>query len=168
MVVSGPGGPVRLAYKKLHTRRILTLFGEVTLTRVGYGAPGQSSIHPLDAELGLPARSYSYEICRRLVGSAVCGPFDEATSLVAEMTGLVVPKRSAERIVLEAAVDFEDSSSTRGGSQAQLSPKEIVVGAIDCKGIPMVKPEGADQRARRPTRRAGPSPAAPSRGHART
>jgi hypothetical protein len=39
IVVSGPDGPVRLAYKRLHTRSVLTLFGEVRVTRIGYGAP---------------------------------------------------------------------------------------------------------------------------------
>ena len=56
IVVSGPDGPVRLAYKRLHTRSVLTPFGEVRITRVGYGAPGREAIHPLDAELGLPER----------------------------------------------------------------------------------------------------------------
>lgn len=60
-------GPVRLSYKRRHTRPVLTLFGEVRITRVGYGAPGQQAIHPLDRELRLPGRIYSYECQRRLI-----------------------------------------------------------------------------------------------------
>ena len=91
IVVAGADGPVRLGYKKLHRRRILTLFGELNVTRLGYAAPGHRAIHPLDAELQLPGRTYSYEICRRLVRAAVCGPFDEAIRVIAEMTGLSIP-----------------------------------------------------------------------------
>ena len=47
---------------------------------MGYGAPGRQSIHPLDAELHLPARSYSYEVQRHLVRAVVCWPFDEAVA----------------------------------------------------------------------------------------
>ncbi len=106
LVIDGEEGPVRLGYRRQHTRRLLTVFGEVSVTRLGYGAPGHASVHPLDAQLALPGRTYSYEICRRLVRAAVVGPFDEATALIAEMTGVVVPKRSAETTVIEAASDL--------------------------------------------------------------
>jgi hypothetical protein len=137
LVLDGPGGPVRLGHKRVHTRGLATVFGQVSVTRVGYGARGRPSIHPLDAELALPARSYSYEICRRLVRGAVCGPFDEAIGFVAEMTRVAVPKRSAEQIVLEAAVDFEAFYAGRGRTNGKPLPAgQILVGAIDCKGIP--------------------------------
>jgi hypothetical protein len=114
---------------------------------MGYGAPGRPSIHPLDAELALPGRSYSYEISRRLVRCCVCGPFEEAVELVAETTGVKVPKRSAETIVKEAAADFD--SFYTGRSAAAIAEGEVLVGAIDGKGIPMVKPDGATKVTRR-------------------
>ena len=87
LVLDSPAGPVRLTHKRLHARRLLTIFGEVKLTRMGYGARGQPSIHPLDAQLCLPGRTYSYEICRRLTKAAICGPFAEAT--LGERTAMV-------------------------------------------------------------------------------
>jgi hypothetical protein len=106
--VSAPdGSPLLLTHKRLHTRRLITLFGAVSVTRMGYGCPGQTSVHPLDAELELPARTYSYEIQRRLVKAAVQGPFDEAFGFLWDTTGVGVPKRSAEQIIAEAAVDFD-------------------------------------------------------------
>ena len=93
--------PLRLAHKRLHSRPLVTLFGELRVTRMGYGAPGEEAVHPLDAELVLPARIWSYEYQRRLVKAVVCGPFDEAIALIAEITGTRIPKRSAEQIVQE-------------------------------------------------------------------
>lgn len=148
LVLEGTDGPVRLAYKRLHTRRILTLAGELAVTRMGYGAPGQDSLHPLDADLRLPGRSFSYEVQRHLARAAVCGPFDEAVHVVGELTGVTIPKRSAEQIVIDAAADV-DSFYERRGAAGPLAEREIVVGAIDCKGIPMVKPEPAQRVARR-------------------
>ncbi len=149
IVIGGGEGPVRLAYKRLHTRPVLTLFGEVRVCRMGYGAPGQEAIHPLDAELGLPGRIWSYECQRRLLRAVVCSPFDEAIAFVAEITGFEVPKRSAEQLVREAAVDFEAFYANRARAQVKPARGEILVGAIDCKGIPMVKPASAERVVRR-------------------
>jgi hypothetical protein len=149
VVVEDAEGRVRLSYRRVHTRRLLTIFGEVSITRLGYGAPGHASIHPLDAELQLPGRAYSYELSRRLVRAAVCGPFDEAVALIALMTGVVVPKRSAEVIVVDAAKDFDSFYAERPESCAKPADGEILVGAIDCKGIPMVKPRPAAKVVRR-------------------
>jgi len=126
-----------------HARPLLTLFGEVRITRIGYGAPGREAIHPLDAELRLPDRIYSYECQRRLMRVVICSPFDEAICLVAEMTGVSVPKRSAEQLVREAAVDFEAFYAQRVRADVKPARGEILIAAIDCKGIPMVKPERA-------------------------
>jgi hypothetical protein len=143
------GQPLRLAYKRLHTRSVLTLFGELRITRMGYGAPGHNALHPLDVELCLPERIYSYECQRRLIRGVICGPFDEAIALVSEMTGVSVPKRSAEQIVREAAVDFDAFYAERAQAAVKPGRGEILVGAIDCKGIPMVKPERAVRVIRR-------------------
>jgi hypothetical protein len=140
---------LRLAYKRVRSRRILTVFGAMKLTRTGYGAPGQRTVYPLDRELQLPARTYSYEYQRRLIRAVVCSPFDEAIAFIAELTGVSVPKRAAEQLVREAAMDFEAFYSQRAAGEVKPSRGEILVGAIDCKGIPMVKPERALRVVRR-------------------
>jgi hypothetical protein len=149
IVACGPEGPVRPGYKRRHTRPVLTLFGTVQVTRMGYGAPGHQAIHPLDRQLRLPGRIYSYECQRRLLRAVVGSPFDEAIALLAEMTGVVVPKRSAEQLVREAAVDFDQFYSQREAAEVKPARGEILVAAIDCKGIPMVKPERALRVVRR-------------------
>lgn len=149
LLIDGPEGPRTLRRGRAHARRLSTLFGEVSVSRAAYRAPGRPSIHPLDRELRLPARSYSYEVCRRLVRACVLGPFDEAIALLAEMNGVRVPKRSAEQIVREAAADFEAFYAQRAGEASRLAEGEILVGAIDGKGIPMVKPQGAERVVRR-------------------
>jgi hypothetical protein len=141
ILVQRPDGPVRHGYKRRHTRPVLTLFGEVRVTRMSYGAPGAAAIHPLDRQLRLPGRTWSYECQRRLLRAVVCSPFDEAISFFAEMSGTAVPKRSAEQLVREAAVDFDAFYAQRPAAAVKPARGEILVAAIDCKGIPMVKPE---------------------------
>ena len=73
--------------------------------------------------------------------------FDEAVALVGEMTGVEIPKRSAEQIVREAAVDFDRFYT--GRAAAKPTRAEILVGSVDGKGVPMVKPSPATKVVRR-------------------
>ena len=143
VVPKGGDGVVRLhSHRREQVRHVQTVFGEVEIVRAGYGAEGAASVHPLDAALALPQRFYSYELQRRLAKAAVQGPFEEAVERIEEATGVTVPKRSAEEMLKEAAVDFDVFYAERRSPPPQ-ETGPIVVGAIDGKGIPMVKPEKA-------------------------
>jgi hypothetical protein len=119
---------------------VTTIFGDVLLTRMGYGAPKCESIHPLDEQASLPERQYSDELRRRLIVGVVHGPFDEAIKRVQEGTGVVLPKLSAERMAAESARDFDEFYAKRK-PPASDKTGPIVVAAIDGKGVAMVKPE---------------------------
>ena len=121
------------------TRSLTTVFGTVEIVRMGYSRPGASSIFPLDQALVLPARSFSYELQRRLVKAAVQNPFLESVQTIADLTGVAVSKRSLEEILPDAAQDFDAFYQQRSPGPATGS---ILVAAVDCKGIPMVKPDG--------------------------
>ena len=150
--VREPHNPnVQLIYthKREHIRHLITIFGEIHVKRIGYGMEGgRRSIHPLDERLQLPRRKYSYEIQRLVVKKAVQGPFDEAVDGVCDATGAIIPKRSAEKILIDASADFISFYERRQGSVGE-EGGSILVGSIDCKGIPMVKSELAKKKVRR-------------------
>jgi len=133
-------GAVLYSHRRLGTRSLTTVFGTVDLIRMGYSRPGAPSIFPLDQALALPARSFSYELQRRLVKAAVQNPFLESVQTIAELTGVAVPKRSLEEILPDAARDFDAFYRQRSATSTTGS---ILVAAVDGKGIPMVKPGGA-------------------------
>jgi hypothetical protein len=56
LVVLPEGSQQEIAYrhKRLRARRLITLFGGVSITRMEYSSPGQSNLYPLDAPLGYP------------------------------------------------------------------------------------------------------------------
>src|SRR6266571_3772164 len=134
-------------HKRLRSRHLTTLFGGVSITRTEYSSPGHQSLYPLDAALGLPARSYSYEIQRRLVKAVVKGPFDEATEEVDDATGVRLPKRTAEQMVIEGRVDFQSFYTQRTARLASESGP-LLVASVDGKGVPMVKPKAAKRKVR--------------------
>src|SRR5450631_3727005 len=133
------------SHRRLSTRSLTTVFGTVELVRMGYSRPGAPSIFPLDKALALPARSFSYELQRRLVKAAVQNPFLESVQTIADLTGVAVSKRSLEEILPDAAQDFDAFYRQRSPEPATGS---ILVAAVDCKGIPMVKPGGAQPKRR--------------------
>src|ERR1700692_3150837 len=138
-------GAVRYSHRRLGTRALTTVFGTVELVRMGYSRPGAPGIFPLDRVLTLPARSFSYELQRRLVKAAVQNPFLDSVQTIADLTGVSVSKRSLEQILPDAAKDFDTFYRQRSVATAAGS---ILVAAVDGKGIPMVKPCGAQPRAR--------------------
>jgi hypothetical protein len=133
-------GELVYSHRRLGTRSLTTVFGAVELVRMGYSCPGAPGIFPLDRALTLPARSFSYELQRRLVKAAVQNPFLDSVQTIADLTGVAVSKRSLEQILPDAAQDFAAFYRQRSPEPATGS---ILVAAVDCKGIPMVKPPGA-------------------------
>jgi len=132
-----PDGEALYSHRRLSDRSLTTVFGTVELVRMGYSRPGAPSIFPLDKALALPARSFSYELQRRLVKAAVQNPFLESVQTIAELTGVSVSKRSLEEILPDAARDFDAFYQQRSVATAAGA---ILVAAVDAKGIPMVKP----------------------------
>ncbi|EDN65333.1 hypothetical protein BGP_6409 [Beggiatoa sp. PS] len=59
--IIGSDGSKR-SYKQLRRRKLITIFGKITITRMGYSNPGESSLFPFDAILNLPVDIYSHGI----------------------------------------------------------------------------------------------------------
>ena len=134
--------------RRLHSRVLKTIFGAIEITRMGYYRPGKESIHPLDEALQLPARSFSYELQKRMARAVAQGPFREAGERIAEITGAPVPVRSLEEVMQEAAQDFDAFYAERTPPPSTTTGS-ILVAAVDGKGIPITKPKGGQRPVRR-------------------
>lgn len=149
LCVQRDGGQEWHTHRRLGTRSLKTVFGTVQVIRMGYSRTGAPSIYPLDQTLVLPARSFSYELQRRLIKAAVQNPFHESVEAIADLTGVAVSKRSLEEMLPDAAQDFDAFYRQRSPETAAGA---ILVAAVDGKGIPMVKPDGAPQPSVRRTK----------------
>jgi hypothetical protein len=144
----GPGdiGPalvgqdgVQRTQRRLHSRTLESLFGTVQVERLGYGAAGQESLHPLDAALNLPEERYSHALRKKVALEVARSSFEEVVEAIVEHTGAQVPKRQAEELCQRAAQDFE-AFYTQRRAQPQASPTaagSIVVLTTEGKGVPM-------------------------------
>jgi hypothetical protein len=136
------GDGVTRAPGHVHTRELETIFGTVTVTRVGYGAEGESSLHPLDGALNLPVEKYSHEVRRRVALEAAKGAFETGVETLGTYTGAHVPKRQFEQLVVRAAQDFDAFYRARQAEATAASATgPILVLTVDGKGVVM-RPEG--------------------------
>jgi hypothetical protein len=134
-------------HRRVQRRTLKTIFGPIDIDRTAYSRNSASSIHPLDEALQLPSRSFSYQLQKRLIMAAVQGPFRESTERVLESTGLTIHNGSLEHLIQEAAHDFDAFYLQRLPDPSQPAASILVV-AVDCKGIPMVRSENSPHRAR--------------------
>jgi len=133
---------VVLSHRRRHERNYESIFGTIRSERLGYSAPGQSSIHPLDEMLNLPGRKYSYVLQERGARRCGRGPFDEALDELERTTAGHVPKRQLEKVAVDAAQDFTAFYERRSTADLPLEDSgPILVAGIDCKGVPKRKTE---------------------------
>ena len=125
--------------KRISTRRLMSVFGLVLVTRLLYAARegGASALAPMDASLNLPRESYSHGVRRRVAELAGQGAYDRVVEEVGKTTGAAVPKRQAEELAVRAAVDFDDFYSERERLDPSASQGELLVITVDGKGIVM-------------------------------
>jgi len=122
---------------RVHERGVETIFGEVRVSRLGYGAEGVESLHPLDADLNLPPELYSLELRRRAAEEAAKQSFEETVASLERQSGTTVGKRQVEQLVQRAAVDF-DSFYAGHTPDASVPTGSVLVISADGKGVVMV------------------------------
>jgi hypothetical protein len=130
--VMGADGQERW-HGRARSRALATLFGEVTVRRLGYSGARLDSLFPMDAALNLPPDKYSLGL-RRKVGLEVAkGSFDEAVKAIEEGTGAQVPKRQTEQLSRAISVDFDAFYA----SQPVAVGTGLLVMSVDGKGVVM-------------------------------
>ena len=131
-VLLGADGPER-RHGCARSRDLLTVFGEVTVRRLGYRGIRLGSVFPLDEALNLPTDKYSLGL-RRKVGLEVAkGSVDEAVMAIEEGTGAQGAKRQTEQLSRAISVDFDEYYA----SQPREAGTGLLVMSVDGKGVVM-------------------------------
>jgi hypothetical protein len=94
-------------------------------------------LHPLDAELNLPAEQYSLGLRRKAAEQAAQVSFDATVQFLAQQSGEAVGKRQVEELVQRAAMDF-DSFYAQRSAEAQATSSSVLVLSADGKGVVML------------------------------
>src|SRR3954462_13297435 len=119
------------------SRPYLSVFGDVTIQRIGYGQDRLEAA-PLDARLHLPRRQYSYLLQQWLGAFVVNDAHAEAVQKLQTILGLSIAVKASEDLNREQASDvepFQDSLPVPEPNQEGA----LVVVTADCKGVPLVR-----------------------------
>jgi hypothetical protein len=147
--VVGNDGIARTQRREGCRRRLETRFGEVIVTRRGYGGRGLDSVFPLDAELNLPPDKYSHGLREVVVQEVVRGSFDEAVDHLARAGGGQMAKRQAEEVAVHLSQDFDAFyAQPLAPPQTARDEGKLLVISADGKGIVM-HPSGLREATRR-------------------
>jgi len=147
--VVGADGIARTHRREGCKRNLETRFGEVIITRRGYGGRGLKSVFPLDAQLNLPPEKYSHGLREVVVEEVVRGSFDEAVDHLVRGGGGRMAKRQAEEVAVHLSEDFDAfyAQPLAPPPEARDEGKILVISA-DGKGIVM-HPNGLREATRR-------------------
>jgi hypothetical protein len=137
--VAGPEGAVRTRAEKDHGRPLATVFGEVTVSRIAYRAPGLPNVHVLDEELNLPEEKHSHGLRRLAATEAPRGSYEDAAAAITRATGVKTGKRQVEELAMRAAADVDAFCAERKPEPAPQD--QVLMIQADGKGIVM-RPEG--------------------------
>jgi len=119
----GEDGVARTHRREGCKRLVETRFGEMIVTRLGYGGRGLDSVFPLDAQLKLPPDKYAHGLREVLIGEVVGGSFDEAVDHLARAGGGQMAKRQAEEVAVHLSQDSSTSWSTCRRPPMRCTPK---------------------------------------------
>ena len=136
--VVGIDGVARTHRREGCTRCLETRFGEVIVTRRGYGGRGLDSLFPLDAALNLPPDKYSHGLREVLVEEVIGGSFDEAVDSLVRTGGGRIAKRQAEEVSVHLSQDFDAFYAQPFAAPKTTEEKDqLLVISADGKGIVM-------------------------------
>jgi hypothetical protein len=133
--------------QQLRERDYFSLFGKFAVARTCYRTPGEPGIFPLDAQVNLPERCYSYFLQEWMTVFAVEHPFKESTGFFAQLLDLDVAESVLREVAQEASQDYEGFYAQRPMPPEESAGALLVV-SFDGKGVPMIKEEAVKLKAK--------------------
>jgi hypothetical protein len=135
---AGSDGMARTRVEQGQHRPLAMVFGQVTVTRIAYRAPGAANVHPADAELNLPEEKHSHGL-RKL--AAIESPRGSSRRLLRPSPAhrrVVIGKRQAEQLARRVGADVDGFYAAR--KPGPRPDDELLALTFDGKGIVM-RPE---------------------------
>ena len=134
--VIGSDGVERRHRREWCQRPLMTIFGDVTVSRIGYSSRRATSLFPMDAELNLPPDESSHGLRRLTAEEIALVSYDEVVASVQRTTAGKVPKLQTEKLVAAVAGDFEEFYKGNQGAAPEGSKDPLIL-SFDGKGIVM-------------------------------
>jgi hypothetical protein len=133
--------------KRLRGRDACSLFGKGKVARTCDRTPGEPGLLPLDAQVNLPERGYSYFWHEWMTGFAVEHPFKASAGFFAQLFALEVAESVVMEVAQGAPPDYEAVYAPRPRA-AEATEGALLVVSVAGKGVPLLKAEAAKRKAK--------------------
>ena len=143
----GSGGTT-VPYHSQKPRAYFSIFGKLTFERAYFYTPGQSGVCPLDSALSLPERCYSDLLMESAELLGVEGAYDRGLRVLARLLGLNLSENALETSVLEHSQAVKGYYAQKETFRVE-EEGPILVAQADGKGVPMIRCETVQLKARR-------------------
>jgi hypothetical protein len=111
-----------------------SIFGAIDISRSYYQKKGVVGVFPLDGEINLPDRGYSYFLQELSSKLAVNGSYEKACEVFGDIFPIDIPIRSLERIVGDTCEVSSRYYEEKPGPE--LDPEAVIaVATVDKKGV---------------------------------
>lgn len=131
----------------LRGRNYFSVFGKLKVPRTCYRLEGKAGIMPLDAQVNLPERCYSYLLQEWMDLFSIRESFKESEVSLEKLLGLKVSQSCFEKVNRNSSENYDEFYKDKQPPFAD-SEGEIQVPGFDGKGVPMIKEEAARLKAR--------------------
>lgn len=116
-----------------------SIFGTIPIRRAYYHAAGSPGIFPLDRELNLPERGYSYLVQEFSSRLAVTMSYEDAQKILSSFFPVKMPIRSLESIVGDLCDEVDRFYQEQ--APPEVCPEAVLtVATVDKKGVVIRKP----------------------------
>lgn len=140
-------GKILKIQKNLQSKGYFSIFGKLNVPRSRYRERVGESSFPLDAQVNLPKRCYSYVLQEMANKLSADLPFREASNYLKEFLGIGL----SESVFIDLAKDAGSAYQEYYEKRPPPTPDEegeIMVVSLDGKGIPMIRKEAVKLKAR--------------------
>jgi hypothetical protein len=131
---------------KLRGRDYFSIFGKFDVPRTCYRIAGEGGVFPLDEQVNLPERCYSYFLQEWMTNFAVEQPFRETGTLFADLFDLQIAESVVLKVALEAQDDYDAFYEAK--PPPPVREEQILAVGFDGKGVPMIKAEAVKLKAK--------------------
>lgn len=131
---------------RLRERDYFSIFGKFDVPRTCYRTAGKEGVFPLDEQVNLPERCYSYFLQEWMTQFAVEQPFRETGTLFEDLFNLQVAESVVLKVALEAQDDYDAFYEAK--PPPPISEDQILAVGFDGKGVPMIKEEAVKLKAK--------------------
>src|SRR5487761_1832333 len=106
--VAGEDGAARTRAERGRARPLMTVFGQVRVSRIAYRSPGRGNVHPADAVLNLPEEKHSHGLRKLAAAESARGSMEDAGAAITRATGMKIGKRQVGELARRAAAHVEE------------------------------------------------------------